>query len=81
MSETLSSVFQSVGKGYGYDSVSAEFQSFREFKLKWRRSCGWIEFEASDYLKDDPSGSIGGVCQKTADGRVGGAHKEASVHR
>jgi len=63
MSETLSNVFQSVGKGYGYDSVSAEFQSFREFKLKWRRSCGWIEFETSDYLKDAPPEVMKGLAE------------------
>ena len=63
MSETLSSVFQSVGKGYGYDSVSAEATEFKDFKIKWRRSCGWVEFEVSDYLKDAPPEVVKGLAE------------------
>jgi len=63
MSETLTTAFRSVGKEYGYDSVSADYESFKEFKVKWRRSCGWIEFEASDYLKDAPEDVLKGVAE------------------
>jgi len=52
MSEALSQVFQAVGKGYGYDSVTAELMESREFKVRWKRSCGWAEYEVSDYLRD-----------------------------
>jgi len=50
MSDALTTAFQSVGKEYGYYSVSADFIPSKEFKIKWRRSCGWIELEVSDYL-------------------------------
>ena len=63
MSETLTKAFQMVGKEYGYDSVSAEFMESKEFKIKWRRSCGWIEFETSDYLKNAPSDVIKGLAE------------------
>ena len=57
----LNEAFSTVGKEHGYDSVSADFQEFKEFKVKWRRSCGWAEFEASDYLKDAPLDVLEGL--------------------
>jgi len=50
--ELLNESFRKVGREYEYDSVTAEFSEFKEFKIKWRRSCGWAEFEVSDYMKD-----------------------------
>ena len=61
--EMLNGSFRSVGKEYGYDSVSAEFSVFKEFKVKWRRSCGWAEFEVSDYLKDAPQKVMEGMAE------------------
>jgi hypothetical protein len=52
--EILSEAFREIGREYGYDSVTAEFTEFKEFKVKWRRSCGWAEFDVSDYLMDAP---------------------------
>ena len=64
MSEAiLNQAFSTVGKEYGYDSVSAEIAEFKDFKLKWRRSCGWIEFTVSDYLKDAPQEIIEGIAR------------------
>jgi hypothetical protein len=57
----LNRSFGAVGKEHGYDSISAEFTEFKEFKVKWRRSCGWAEFEVSDYLKDAPREVMEGV--------------------
>ncbi|MCL2607238.1 MAG: M48 family metallopeptidase [Methanomassiliicoccaceae archaeon] len=51
---TLRESFGAAGKSYGYDSVSAEFREFKEFKVKWSRSNGWADFEVSDYTKDAP---------------------------
>jgi len=59
--ETLNESFQTVGREYGYDSVTAEFSEFKEFKIKWRRSCGWAEFEVSDYLIDAPPDVMKGM--------------------
>jgi len=73
MSEAiLNKAFSTVGKEYGYDSVSAEIVEFKEFKLKWRRSCGWIEFEVSDYLKNAPQNVIEGVA-RTIFSRISGS--------
>jgi len=59
----LTAAFEAVGKEHGYGSVSAEFAEFKEFKIKWRRSLGWIEFEASDYLKDAPENVLKGIAE------------------
>jgi len=61
--EILSASFGAIGKEHGYDSVSAEFAEFKEFKVKWKRSCGWIEFEVSDYMKDAPMEVLKGVAE------------------
>ena len=67
--DILSTSFSEAGKEYGYDSVTAEFCEFREFKVKWRRSCGWAEFEVSDYAADAPPEVIKGLA-KTIFGRI-----------
>ena len=59
--ELLNESFRKVGREYEYDSVTAEFSEFREFKIKWRRSCGWAEFEVSDYMKDAAPGIMEGM--------------------
>ncbi len=52
--EVLEAAFRKVGRGYGYESVSAEFTDFREFKVQWSRSCRYAHFRVSDYLSDAP---------------------------
>ncbi|MDR0334445.1 MAG: hypothetical protein LBH69_00965 [Methanomassiliicoccaceae archaeon] len=52
--ELLNESFRTIGMNYGYDSVTAEYCEFKEFKIKWRRSCGWAEFDVSDYMMDAP---------------------------
>ena len=59
----LNDAFANAGKRYGYDSVTAEFNEFKEFKIKWRRSCGWAEFEVSDYVKDAPRNVMDGLAE------------------
>ena len=61
--ELLTRSFADVGRRYGYDSVTAEFEEFKEFKIKWRRSCGWAEFEVSDYLTDAPREVLEGMAE------------------
>ena len=48
----LNKVFVEKGKEYGYDTVSAEFVAFKEFKIQWQRSYRWASFRVSDYLQD-----------------------------
>ena len=71
---TLNGSFADVGKRYGYDSVTAEFNEFKEFKVKWRRSCGWAEFEVSDYVRDAPQNVIDGLAE-TIFSRISGQSK------
>ncbi|MCL2143435.1 MAG: hypothetical protein FWH44_04175 [Methanomassiliicoccaceae archaeon] len=61
--EMLNEAFRKAGREYGYESVAAGFSEFREFKIKWRRSCGWAEFEVSDYLKDAPQNVMDGLAE------------------
>jgi len=61
--EILNGSFADVGKRYGYESVTAEFSEFKEFKIKWRRSYGWAEFEVSDYLSDAPREVMEGMAE------------------
>ena len=60
---TLKESFRLVGKQYGYDNVDAEFVAFKEFKVKWQRSCGWADFQVSDYLVDAPREVIEGLAR------------------
>ncbi|MDR2866708.1 MAG: DUF45 domain-containing protein [Methanomassiliicoccaceae archaeon] len=61
--DILNRSFGNAGRICGYDSVSAEFAEFKEFKVKWRRSCGWAEFEVSDYVKDAPENVLTGLAE------------------
>jgi hypothetical protein len=73
--EMLNGSFAAVGYEYGYDSVTAEFEEFKEFKVKWRRSCGWAEFEVSDYLTDAPQNVMTGLAE-TIFSRISGKARE-----
>lgn len=50
----MTEVFQRVGKNYGYENVSTDFVSFKQFKVQWQRSYNWIAFRISDYMVDAP---------------------------
>jgi predicted metal-dependent hydrolase len=76
MSEALTKAFQTVGKEYGYDSVSAEFMESKEFKIKWKRSCGWAEFMVSDYLRNADQDVIEGIA-RTIFSRISGRKMES----
>lgn len=50
----LASIFSDVGVKYGYDMVDAKYSAFRDFKCKWSRGYGWVDFKVSDYIKGAP---------------------------
>ena len=52
--DELNRAFQKVGKQHGYESVSAEFAVFKDFKVQWSRSYRYISFKVSDYMEDAP---------------------------
>jgi len=61
--QAIEKTFREIGKEHGYESVSAVFNEFKDFKIKWRRSCGWIEFEVSDYLINAPENVLKGIAE------------------
>lgn len=50
----LSEIFAEEGRQYGYNTITAEFMAFKEFKVRWQRANKWAEFKVSDYLEDAP---------------------------
>jgi len=52
--EELTAVVSNVAKAYGYKDVQAEFQAFKEFRIRWSRTYTWISMEVSDYLNTAP---------------------------
>jgi len=76
--QRLNRSFRTIGKEYDYDSVTAEFREFREFKVKWKRSCGWAEFEVSDYLIDSPKEVTEGLAETIFSKIVGKNRKKCS---
>ena len=60
--DILRGVFSRVGQEYGFDKVEAEFVAFKNFTVRWQRSCKWADFKVSDYLADAPPEVIEGLC-------------------
>lgn len=52
--ETLAQAARDAGRENGYDKTEVRTAQFRDFKVKWMRSCNWIEFEVSDYMLGMP---------------------------
>jgi len=52
--EELTAVVAKVARAYGYNDVHAEFQAFKEFRIRWSRTYTWISMEVSDYLNTAP---------------------------
>lgn len=50
----LSEIFAEEGRQYGYNTITAEFMAFKEFKVNWQRTYEWADFKVSDYLEDAP---------------------------
>jgi hypothetical protein len=50
--DTLDGTFRDIGRSYGYDDISADFASYKEFKSTWQRCGKKITFLISDYLGD-----------------------------
>lgn len=50
----LTEIAQRYGAEHGYEDISAKFEVFPEFKVKWIRIGTKIDFSVSDYLEDAP---------------------------
>ena len=75
--ERLNEIMTELGKKYNYDSVNAQFVQFTDFKMKWRRSYRWIEFDVSDYLSKVPENVLKGIAEYTF-GKITGKDAEYS---
>lgn len=51
---TVHSIFQEVGRQFGFDEVRITFARYAELKHVWRISRGSVELKLSDYVKDAP---------------------------
>ena len=71
----LEAVFKRVGRRYGYGNVRASYDGFTDFKVRWQRSTGWINFQVSDYLSDAPDEVLEGIAG-TLFGRITGRDGE-----
>ena len=67
----LNRAMRNAGIRNGYKDITAEFSAFRDFKLKWTRSCKWISFEVSDYLRNAPQSVIESLAE-TVFAKIGG---------
>ena len=70
----LNRAMRNAGIRNGYEDVTAEFSTFRDFKLKWTRSYKWISFEVSDYLRNAPQSVIESLAE-TVFAKIGGQDK------
>ena len=61
MDEGLTEMAKWIGEEFGFEEVEAAYAPFRDLKVRWKRSCGWIWFEVSDYLCDAPEGVLEGL--------------------
>ena len=50
----LQNLAETIGRTYGYKDMTARFEPFADFKMKWTRSMTWISLEVADYLKHAP---------------------------
>ncbi len=62
--EEMHQIFSRVGKKHGYDSVTAEFSAFKDFKAFWERGYKFIDFQISDYLMDAPAEAVESLAER-----------------
>ena len=53
--EELNSIFERVSKRFNYKQVTAEFQPYRDLKIRWARTYDRADFQVSDYLRWAPT--------------------------
>ena len=61
----MNEILKELGKKYNYDSTKAQYVPFNDFKIKWRRTYRWIEFDISDFLMDVPENVFSGILEYT----------------
>jgi len=59
--EMLNEIFVKVGKGYGHDSISAEFKGLKDTMVRSRRRDGHVELKVSDIFEGAPPEVMNGL--------------------
>jgi hypothetical protein len=57
-------IFRKVGDKYGYKYITARFEPYSDFKVRWNRSFTRAEFMVSDYLYDAPDNLLEDLAEK-----------------
>ena len=52
--KTLKGIFQDAAQEFGVEVQEAEFQAFRDLKVRWQRCAREINFTVTDYLNEAP---------------------------
>lgn len=52
--QTLKGIFQDAAQEFGIEVLEAEFQAFRDLKVRWQRCAREISFTVTDYLNEAP---------------------------
>ena len=47
----MEQIAQQVGQEFGFKQVSAHYEPFRDFKVRWHKTSEWIAFSVSDYMQ------------------------------
>ena len=77
----LQALAETIGRTYGYDDVTARYEEFRQFKMKWARNDTWMELEVSDYLRDAPSEVVDGLIRNVIARTRGQTADDSSAKR
>lgn len=62
--EEMHQIFSEIGHRHGYESVSAEYSAFKDFKAFWERGYKYISFQISDYVMDAPLDAVKSLAER-----------------
>lgn len=77
----LQNLAETIGRTYGYERMTARFEPFADFKMKWTRNMEWMELGVSDYLRDAPSEVVDGLLRNTIARTKGMSADDTSAKR
>ena len=77
----LQNLAETIGRTYGYERMTARFEPFADFKMKWTRNMEWMEIEVSDYLRDAPSEVVDGLLRSAIARTKGMSADDTSAKR
>jgi len=69
--EELNTIFERVSKRFELRNVTADFEPYRDLKIRWTRSSDFAEFHVSDYLRWAPNEVVESIA-RTIMGKIKG---------